>query len=58
MEISNSVFMHAIQTDLEELFGFHPGEDMTPPVLALVEESAERKRLEATGSDQIFDIFR
>jgi len=58
VEISNSVFLHAIQTDLEELFGFHPGEDMTPPVLALVEETAERKRLDATGSDQIFDIFK
>ena len=58
VEISNSVFLHAIQTDLEKLFGFHPGEDMTPPVLALVEETTERKRLEATGSDQIFDIFR
>jgi len=49
VEISNSVFLHAIQTYLEKLFGFHPGEDMTPPVLALVEESAER--------DRIFDIF-
>jgi len=58
VEISNSVFLHAIQTDLEKLFGFHPGEDMTPPVLALVEETTERKRLDATGSDQIFDIFR
>jgi len=25
VEISNSVFLHAIQTDLEKLFGFHPG---------------------------------
>jgi len=58
VEISNSVFLHAIQTELEELFGFHPGEDMTPPVLALVEESAERDRLIATGSDQIFDLFK
>jgi formate dehydrogenase subunit beta len=31
---------------------------MTPPVLALVEESAERDRLIATGSDQIFDVFK
>ena len=58
VEIANSVFLHAIQTDLEELFGFHPGEDMTPPVLALVEEKPERDRLMATGSDQIFDIFK
>jgi formate dehydrogenase subunit beta len=58
VEIPNSVFMHALQVDLEEMFGFHPGEDMTPPVLALVEERTERARLEATGSDQIFDIFK
>ncbi len=58
VEISNSVFLHAIQTDLERLFGFHPGEDMTPPVLALVEESSERDRLIATGTDPVFDIFK
>ncbi|MDK2917226.1 MAG: hypothetical protein PWR25_1783, partial [Euryarchaeota archaeon] len=27
------------------------------PVLALVEEQAERKRLSDTGDDQIFNIF-
>lgn len=58
VEISNPVFLHAIQTDLEKLSGFHPGEDMTPPVLAPVEETTGRKRLDAAGSGQIFDIFR
>ncbi|MDD5420332.1 MAG: Coenzyme F420 hydrogenase/dehydrogenase, beta subunit C-terminal domain [Methanomicrobiaceae archaeon] len=57
VDIPNSVFMHALQVDLEEMFGYHPGEDMTLPILALVEEQTERERLAATGGDQIFDIF-
>jgi formate dehydrogenase subunit beta len=31
---------------------------MSLPLLALVEEREERDRLAATGSDQIFDIFK
>uniref|UniRef100_UPI0034E21A47 Coenzyme F420 hydrogenase/dehydrogenase, beta subunit C-terminal domain n=1 Tax=Methanothrix sp. TaxID=90426 RepID=UPI0034E21A47 len=58
MDIPNALFMHALQVDLEEMFGYKPGVDMTLPVLALVEESKERERLAATGSDQIFDIFK
>ncbi len=58
VEIENSRFMHAIQTDLESMFGYVPGVDMTLPVLALVEEPTERERLAATGSDQIFDLFK
>ena len=58
MDIPNALFMHALQVDLEEMFGYKPGVDMTLPVLALVEEPTERARLAATGSDQIFDIFK
>jgi formate dehydrogenase subunit beta len=58
MEIPNSLFMHANQMELEKMFGHVPGQDMSLPVLALVEEREERDRLLATGSDQIFDIFR
>jgi formate dehydrogenase subunit beta len=50
--------MHALQTDLEDMFGYKPGVDMKLPILALVEEPTERERLSATGSDQIFDIFK
>ena len=57
MDIPNSLFMHALQVDLEDMFGHTPGVDMELPVLALVEERAERKRLSDTGDDQIFDIF-
>jgi formate dehydrogenase subunit beta len=58
MDIPNALFMHALQVDLQEMFGYVPGVDMTLPVLALVEEPTERARLAATGSDQIFDIFK
>ncbi|QSZ66618.1 formate dehydrogenase [Methanofollis aquaemaris] len=58
MDIPNSLFMHALQVDLQEMFGFVPGVDMTLPLLALVEENEERDRLTGTGSDQIFNIFQ
>ena len=59
MDIPNALFMHAQQVDLEKMFGFTPGVDMQPPVLAYAEERVERKRLDATGSDQIFDnVFK
>jgi len=52
MDIPNALHMHALQVDLQEMFGYVPGVDMTLPVLALVEEPTERARLAATGSDQ------
>ncbi len=58
MDIPNSLYMHALQVEMEKMFGHTPGVNMELPVLALVEEHAERERLAATGSDQIFDIFK
>ena len=58
MEIANSLYMHALQVDMERMFGHKPGVDMDLPVLALVEEQAERQRLFETGSDQIYDVFK
>jgi formate dehydrogenase subunit beta len=58
MEIRNSLYMHALQQDLEKMFGHVPGIDMSLPTLALVEEPTERARLASTGSDQIYDIFK
>ena len=58
MDIPNALFMHAQQVELEKMFGHVPGVDMSLPLLALVEEREERDRLSATGSDQIFDIFK
>ncbi|MFW5637972.1 MAG: Coenzyme F420 hydrogenase/dehydrogenase, beta subunit C-terminal domain [Methanoculleus sp.] len=58
MEIANSLYMHALQVDTERMFGHTPGVDMELPVLALVEEQAERDRLFKTGEDQIFNVFK
>jgi formate dehydrogenase (coenzyme F420) beta subunit len=58
MDIPNAVFMHALQTEMEKMFSHTPGVDMSLPILALVEEKEERLRLDSTGSDQIFDIFK
>jgi formate dehydrogenase subunit beta len=38
MEIPNAKFMHAIEADLEELYGYHAGEDMSPPKMAIMNE--------------------
>ncbi len=38
MDIPNSLFMHAIEADLEALYGYHAGEDMLPPKLAIMKE--------------------
>jgi formate dehydrogenase subunit beta len=58
MDIPNSLHMHAQQVELEKMFGHVPGVDMSLPLLALVEEREERDRLSATGSDQIFNVFK
>jgi len=54
MEIRNSLFMHAQQTEIEKMFGHVPGVDMSLPVLGIAEEAEERQRLANTGSDMIF----
>ena len=54
MEIRNSLFMHAQQTEIEKMFGHAPGVDMSLPVLGMAEEAEERQRLANTGSDMIF----
>jgi formate dehydrogenase subunit beta len=58
MDIRNALFMHAQQQELEKMFGYVPGVNMNLPILALVDEQSERTRLSATGSDQIFDLFK
>ncbi len=58
MDIRNALFMHAQQVEIEKMFGHVPGKDMTPPIHALAEEKAERARLDATGTDSIYqNIF-
>ncbi len=38
MDIPNALFMHAIEADLEALYGYHAGEDMSKPVAAIMED--------------------
>jgi len=58
-EIPNALFMHSQQVELEKMFGHVPGVNMDLPLLALVEEKAERARLNNTGSDMIYEnVFK
>jgi formate dehydrogenase (coenzyme F420) beta subunit len=54
-EIPNTLFMHAQQQELEKMFGHVPGVNMELPLMAYVEEKAERERLHNTGSDMIYE---
>jgi formate dehydrogenase subunit beta len=42
MDIPNAKFMHAIEAELEELYGYHAGEDMSPPKMAIMNEPRTR----------------
>jgi len=55
MDIPNALIMHAQQVELEKMFGHKPGYDMELPVLGYADESEERERLNATGSDMIYE---
>jgi formate dehydrogenase subunit beta len=55
MDIRNALFMHVQQVEIEKMFKHTPGIDMTPPIHALAEERVERARLDATGTDSIYD---
>ncbi|MDD4126136.1 MAG: Coenzyme F420 hydrogenase/dehydrogenase, beta subunit C-terminal domain [Methanomicrobium sp.] len=57
MDIPNALYMHALQMEMQNMFGYEPGVNLDLPILSLVEEPAERKRLHDTGDDQIFNIF-
>jgi len=57
MDIPNALFMHAIQSDLEALYGYHAGEDLSRPSMAIMEEPriAGPARLEP-GSGNIWPM--
>ena len=58
MEIQNALFMHSQQVEIQKMFGYVPGADLTPPINAFVEERTERARLDATKTDSIYiNIF-
>jgi formate dehydrogenase subunit beta len=41
MEIPNSLFMHSQQTEIQKMFGYVPGQDLTPPINSCVGECVE-----------------
>ena len=43
MDIPNSLFMHAIAVDLEKIYGYHAGEDMSMPAVAIMKENGNNK---------------
>jgi len=58
MEIQNALFMHSQQVEIQKMYGYVPGADLTPPIHAFVEERVERARLDATKTDSIdINIF-
>jgi formate dehydrogenase subunit beta len=58
MEIQNALFMHSQQVEIQKMFGYVPGQDLTSPIHSFVEERTERARLDATHTDSIYvNIF-
>lgn len=58
MEIPNSRYMHALQVELELMFGYHAGEWNGKPVLAKVNELEEWEHNYGSTYDKIVEVFR
>ncbi len=43
MDIPNARFMHTIEADLEALYGYHAGVDMSTPAMAIMEDPERNK---------------
>jgi len=44
LDIPNTLIMHSIATELEELYGYHAGEDLLIPAISRTEETFARKK--------------
>ena len=58
MDIRNSLFMNALQAELELMFGYAPGERAGRPVLAKVNEREEWEHNYGDTFDQVIEVFR
>jgi formate dehydrogenase subunit beta len=58
MDIPNSRYMHALQGELELMFGYHAGDRAGRPVLAKVNELEEWEHNYGSTFDRIVEIFR
>lgn len=58
MEIPNSLYMHALQTELEKMFGYHAGEHSGKPVVAKVNEWEEWEHNYGNTFEKVVEVFR
>lgn len=58
MEIRNSLFMNALQHELELMFGYHAGEKAGSPVLAKVNELEEWEHNYGDNYEKRSELFR
>lgn len=58
MEIPNSLYMHALQTELETMFGYHAGEHRGNPVVAKVNEWEEWEHNYGNTFEKVIEVFR
>ncbi len=58
MDIPNSLYMNALQSELETLFGYHAGERKGKPVVAKVNELEEWEHNYGDNFEQLVELFR
>ncbi|WP_319578843.1 Coenzyme F420 hydrogenase/dehydrogenase, beta subunit C-terminal domain [uncultured Methanospirillum sp.] len=58
MEIPNSLYMHALQTELETMFGYHAGEHRGIPVVSKVNEWEEWEHNYGNTFEKVIEVFR
>ncbi|HWQ64495.1 MAG TPA: Coenzyme F420 hydrogenase/dehydrogenase, beta subunit C-terminal domain [Methanospirillum sp.] len=58
MEIPNSLYMHALQSELEQMFGYKAGELPGTPVVAKVNEWEEWEHNYGNTFEKVIEVFR
>lgn len=58
MDIPNSLFMHALQAELEIMFGYHAGERKGKPIVAKVNELEEWEHNYGDTFGELYEMFR
>jgi len=58
MEIPNSLYMNALQAELEKMFGYHAGEHSGKPVVAKVNEWEEWEHNYGNTFEKVAEVFK
>lgn len=58
MDIPNSLFMNALQVELENMFGYHAGDRAGKPVVAKVNELEEWEHNYGDNFEKLVELFR